>query len=82
MRDLTKAELDTDDVTWEKSLRVRVLRQTPEVSGPRGWAEAAVEYWTVEKDGSGLLLTIGGDRFRMSDRVIEAIYDMHQDIPR
>lgn len=71
------------DVKWLRTLRVVIVRRTPEVSGPRGWGEGACHWVDITKDDDDhLLFKIGVEEYRFSSEVIEAIYDLHQDVPR
>lgn len=69
-------------VRWEHVLDVDFIRETPEVNGPRGWGEGAITGVTVRKETEGLLLTIEGTKYLVPNEVVEALYDMHQEIPR
>lgn len=71
----------SDIVEWQRTLTVELLKETAEVHGPRGWAEGTCVHARVEKEGDDLLIEIEGARYLFRRAVIEAIYDMHQDIP-
>lgn len=80
-------DVDMSAVEWIRTLRVELLRKTPEVdTSPRGWGEAAITYSDVEKDTIDgkecILMKISGATYVFKPEVIEAIYDYHQDIPR
>ena len=68
-------------------VEVDFLRQTPEVSGERGWAEGAIEHVQVQRyDGGvhgvgGVLLTLNKETYLVRGPVVEAIYDVHQGEP-
>lgn len=73
----------SEDVEWLRTLRVVIVRRTPEVNGPRGWGEGACEWVDITKDDDDhLLMKLNGEEYRLSSEVIEAIYDLHQDVPR
>jgi hypothetical protein len=72
----------SDYVMVKTSITVKLLRETPEVSGPRGWGEGAIETAEIKKDSEGLLLTFSnGVAYLLRPEVVEALYDVWQEVP-
>ena len=64
------------DVKWERSLRIRILVQDDAWDAPRQvWAD-------VRQHDDYIVLKASGLEYSFSRSTIEAIYDMHQEIPR
>jgi hypothetical protein len=75
---MTEVDSSRREVFWTRSLKIRVLRRDDAVSDYReDWA-------VVSKQGRSLHILLGEDEqaLQLSSEVIEAIYDMHQEIPR
>jgi len=64
----------SNEVVWERTLRVKVKAV---IGGERmdGFAR-------ITKQGDSITISSQGAEFTFSPEVIEAIYDLHQEIPR
>lgn len=49
-----------------------IYRETPEVSGPRGWGESSVTSVKFEIEYEGLIMTMGGERYLVPEEVLRA----------
>jgi len=75
---MTEVDHVVREVFWKRTLKVRIIRGNREEGNLReDWAE-------VTKEADGIMLFLGEDeeRLTLSKDVVEAIYDMHQEIPR
>lgn len=68
-------------VQVEQRVTVEFLKETPEVKGPRGWAEAAIVPVEIEREHDGLLLKFSSDTYLVPAEVVEALYDVWQEVP-
>lgn len=66
------------EVFWKRTLKVRIMR------GNREEGDLREDWANVTKAGDGIMLILGEDeeRLTLSKDVVEAIYDMHQDVPK
>lgn len=66
------------EVFWNRTLKVRIMR------GNREEGDLREDWANVTKAGDGIMLILGEDeeRLTLSKDVVEAIYDMHQDVPK
>ena len=69
------------DVRWERTLVVDVTLVTNEFGDD---SETLTEAWRITKEGDVLTVRTPGNSctYHLSPEVIEAIYDLHVEVPR